>query len=76
MRIEEGVTLKNSTIGPNVTIEAGSSVEGSTIANSILGKGVKVKDAQVKGSLVGDKQKIDKDLIDSVMDAGESALAR
>jgi len=76
VRIEEGVTLKNSTIGPNVTIEAGSSIEGSTIANSILGKGVKVKDAQVKGSVVGDKQKIDKDLIDSVMDAGESALAR
>jgi glucose-1-phosphate thymidylyltransferase len=70
------VTLKNSTIGPNVTIEAGSSIEGSTIANSILGKGVKVKDAQVKGSVVGDTQKIDKDLIDSVMDAGESALAR
>jgi glucose-1-phosphate thymidylyltransferase len=76
VRIEEGVTLKNSTIGPNVTIEAGSSIEGSTIANSILGKGVKVKDAQVKGSVVGDTQKIDKDLIDSVMDAGESALAR
>ena len=59
VRIEESVTLKNSTIGPNVTIEAGSSIEGSTIANSILGKGVKVKDAQVRGSVVGDKQKID-----------------
>jgi hypothetical protein len=29
----------------------------------------------VHGSVVGDKQKIDKDLLDSVMDAGESAKA-
>ncbi|HKA58819.1 MAG TPA: sugar phosphate nucleotidyltransferase [Gemmatimonadales bacterium] len=76
VRVEEGVTLKNSTIGPNVTIEAGSSIEGSTIANSILGKGVKVKDAKVRGSLIGDKQTIEKDMTDSVMDAGEIAAAK
>jgi glucose-1-phosphate thymidylyltransferase len=76
VRIEEGVTLKNSTIGPNVTIEAGSSIEGSTIANSILGKGVKVKDAKVRGSLIGDKQRIEQDMTDSVMDAGEIAAAK
>ena len=77
MRIEDGVTLKNSTIGPNVTIEAGSAIEGSTITNSILGRGVEVKNAKVKGSVIGDKQKIDaKDIQDSVMDAGEIAAAR
>jgi glucose-1-phosphate thymidylyltransferase len=77
VRIEDGVTLKNSTIGPNVTIEAGSTIEGSTIANSILGKGVKVKNANVQGSVIGDKQTIDgKDVKDSVMDAGEAAAAR
>ena len=76
VRVEEGVTLKNSTIGPNVTIEAGSSIEGSTIANSILGKGVKVKDAKVRGSLIGDKQTIEKDMTDSVMDAGEIVAAK
>jgi glucose-1-phosphate thymidylyltransferase len=76
VRIEEDVTLENSTIGPNVTIEAGSKIVGSNISNSIVGKGVQVKDAKVRGSVVGDKQKIDKDLVDSVMDAGESALAR
>src|SRR5206468_764361 len=35
--IEDGVRLANSTIGPNVSLGAGSSVTGSTVANSILG---------------------------------------
>jgi len=77
VRIEEGVTLQNSTVGPNVTIEAGSTVEGSTVANSILGKGVRVKNAKVEGCVIGDKQVIEeRQLKDSVMDAGELALAR
>ena len=75
--IEDGVILKDSTIGPNVSLEAGSTVEGSTIANSILGKGVKVKKAKVQGSVIGDQQVIDgKEMKDSVMDAGEIAAAR
>ncbi|MGH7520497.1 MAG: sugar phosphate nucleotidyltransferase [Gemmatimonadales bacterium] len=77
VRIEDGVTLKDSTIGPNVTIEAGSTIEGSTIANSILGRGVMVKRAKVEGSVIGDKQVIDgRDVKDSVMDVGEIAAAR
>jgi len=74
--IEDGVTLKDSTIGPNAAIEAGSSLVGSTVANSILGKGVQVKNARVQGSVIGDKQVIDRDVKDSVMDAGELAAAR
>jgi glucose-1-phosphate thymidylyltransferase len=75
--IEEGVTLEDSTIGPNVAIEAGSKIVGSTIANSILGRGVRVKNAKVNGSVIGDKQQIEaQELSDSVMDAGEVAVAR
>jgi glucose-1-phosphate thymidylyltransferase len=74
--IEDGVTLKDSELGPNVSVEAGSSIVGSTISNSILGKGVQVKNATVTGSVVGDKQLIDgKQVKDSVMDAGEIAAA-
>jgi len=51
--VEDGVTLKDATIGPNVSIEAGSTILGSTIANSILGRGTNVKDATVEGSLIG-----------------------
>src|SRR6266550_3583337 len=75
--IEDGVTLKDATIGPNVAVEAGSSIEGSTVANSILGKGVQVKNAKVAGSVIGDKQVIEgREVKDSVMDAGELAPAR
>jgi glucose-1-phosphate thymidylyltransferase len=75
--IEDGVTLKDSSVGPNVSIETGSSIVGSTITNSILGRGVQVKNATVTGSVVGDKQVIDgKQVKDSVMDAGEIAAAR
>ena len=74
--IEDGVTLKDATIGPNVAVEAGSSIVGSTVANSILGRGVQVKSAKVEGSVIGDKQVIDgREVKDSVMDAGEVAAA-
>jgi glucose-1-phosphate thymidylyltransferase len=77
VRIEEEVTLENCTIGPNVTVEAGSTIIGGTVRNSILGRGVQVKDATVQGSVIGDEQKIEgRDLQDSVMDDGEIAAAR
>ena len=75
--IEDGVTLENATIGPNASIEVGSSISGSTIANSILGRGVRAKNAKVLGSVIGDKQVIEgREVKDSVMDAGELAAAR
>ncbi len=75
--IEDGVTIHDATVGPNVSIEAGSSVAESTIANSILGRNVRVVRSTVKDSLVGDDQKLeDKVLQQSVMDAGEIAAAR
>ena len=75
--IEDGVTLKDATVGPNVAVEAASSIVGSTVANSILGRGVQVKNAKVEGSVIGDKQVIDgRQVKDSVMDAGEVAAAR
>ena len=76
VRIEEDVTIENSTIGPNVTIEKGSKIIGSKVSHSIVGAGVQMKDARVKGSVIGDKQKIEgKTVEDSVMDAGEIAAA-
>jgi len=75
--IEDGVTIHDSTVGPNVSIEAGSFVAESTIANSILGRNVRVVRGTVKDSLVGDDQKIEgKTLQQSVMDAGEVAPAK
>ena len=75
--IEDGVTLEDATIGPNVAVESGSRIVGSTVANSILGRGVQLKKATVRGSVIGDKQVIEGKVVqDSVMDAGELAAAR
>jgi len=75
--IEDGVTIHDATIGPNVSIERGSFVAESTIANSILGRNVRVVRGTVRDSLVGDDQKIEgKTVQQSVLDAGEIAPAR
>jgi len=75
--IEDGVTIHDATVGPNVSLEAGSYVTESTIANSILGRNVRVVRSKVADSLVGDDQVIEgKTIQRSVLDAGELAPAR
>jgi len=75
--IEDGVTLRDCTVGPNVAIETASEITGSTVADSILGRGVRVRGATVRGSVVGDNQKIEqRDVERSVLDAGELAVAK
>jgi ADP-glucose pyrophosphorylase len=69
--------MQDVTVGPNVSIERGSVVSDSTIANSILGRNVRVVRATVRGSLVGDDQRIEgKTVQQSVLDAGELTPAR
>jgi glucose-1-phosphate thymidylyltransferase len=75
--IEDGVTMHDATLGPNVSLEAGSVVAESTIANSILGRNVRVVRSTVQGSLVGDDQVIEgRTIVGSVLDAGALALAK
>lgn len=75
--VEEGVTIHDATVGPNVSIEAGSFIADSTIANSILGRNVRVMRSAVRDSLVGDDQVIeDRTVAASVLDAGELAPAQ
>ena len=75
--IEDGVRLADSTIGPNVSLGAGSSVTGSTVTNSILGNNVRIQGAMVEGSVVGDDQAIEGRTVEnSVLDGGERAAAR
>ena len=70
--IEDGVTIHDATVGPNVSLEAGSYVTESTIANSILGRNVRVVRGAVRDSLIGDDQVIEgKSIARSVLDAGE-----
>lgn len=75
--IEDNCTLRDCTIGPNVALGAGSSVHGSRVSHSILGCNVRVRNATVERSLVGDDQVIEgKEMRDMVMDGGEQAPAR
>ena len=52
--IEDGVTLKNSRVGPNVSIGTGSVLEGVEISHSIIGDRARISRSVLKNSLVGD----------------------
>ncbi len=57
--IEEGVTLRNSTVGPNVSIGKGSKIDGSTVSHTIIGTGVTITRSKLSNSLVGDEAVLD-----------------
>jgi glucose-1-phosphate thymidylyltransferase len=54
VRIEVGAVVERSTIGPNVTIEAGATVRDSVLRDAIVGTGARVTGATVEASLIGD----------------------
>jgi glucose-1-phosphate thymidylyltransferase len=53
--IEEGVTIERSEIGPNVSLEKGSSITGSKLRNTIVGNGAKLTNVKLEGSLLGNR---------------------
>ena len=53
MYIEEDVTIKDSIVGPNVSIGSGSKIEGSTLSDTIVGEGCTVEGSTLTNSLVG-----------------------
>jgi len=57
--IEDDVTLSTSTIGPNVSISAGSRIEHSELKNTIVGAGATVTNSTLDGSLIGDAAVVD-----------------
>ncbi len=57
--IEEGVVIRNSSIGPNVSIGKNSSIENSNIENSLMLEGIEIKNADIKNSMIGKFVKYD-----------------
>ncbi|MDB4874681.1 MAG: Nucleotidyl transferase [Gemmatimonadetes bacterium] len=57
--IEDDVTLVASTIGPNVSLSAGSRVEGSELRDTIVGAGSTVTGSKLAGSMIGDGAVVD-----------------
>jgi glucose-1-phosphate thymidylyltransferase len=52
--IEDNVTLRRATLGPNVSIGAGSTIDGSELRDTIVGSGSRVASSQLHNSLIGD----------------------
>ena len=53
VRIEEEVILKDCTLGPNVTVERGARIVGSTLRDCIVGRGAVIEDSILRESLIG-----------------------
>jgi glucose-1-phosphate thymidylyltransferase len=54
VRVEEGVTLEDCEIGPNVTIMTGAKVRGSRLRDAIVGANTTIEDSELHDSLIGD----------------------
>ncbi|MFT3884617.1 MAG: sugar phosphate nucleotidyltransferase [Flavobacteriales bacterium] len=53
--IGENVTITNSIVGPNVSIEAGATITGSVVKNSILRGHARVQDCVMDNSMIGER---------------------
>ena len=53
--IEDGVTIARSTVGPNVSVSAGTTIEDSTIRDTIIGVRSRVATSELHDSLIGDE---------------------
>ncbi|MFN6116007.1 MAG: sugar phosphate nucleotidyltransferase [Flavobacteriales bacterium] len=53
--IGENVTLVNSIVGPNVSIESGAVITNSVVRNSIVRPSVQITDAVIDNSMLGER---------------------
>ncbi|HYC50392.1 MAG TPA: sugar phosphate nucleotidyltransferase [Gemmatimonadaceae bacterium] len=53
--IEDGVTIARSTIGPNVSISAGTLIEDSAVRDTIVGGKSRIARSDLRDSLIGDE---------------------
>jgi glucose-1-phosphate thymidylyltransferase len=56
--IGEGAVVKNSVVGPYVSVGKNSSVEGSVLASTIVQENAKIKDANIRNSMVGNHAEV------------------
>ena len=58
VRVEDGVEVRNSSIGPNVTLERGARVVNSRLQDTIVGHDAVIEDAELRNSLVGARAQV------------------
>ncbi len=56
--IEDGVTIERSTVGPNVSLEAGTRIADSTVRNAIVGRDATLTRVDLDGALLGNRVKV------------------
>ncbi len=56
--IGDGVTLERSIIGPNVSVESGTTIRDATVADSIVGADCRIERAEVRRSMLGNRVRI------------------
>jgi glucose-1-phosphate thymidylyltransferase len=59
VHVEDGVTIRRSTIGPNVTLGAGAVVEDSELRDTIVGLKSKIVRSTLRNSLIGDEAHVE-----------------
>jgi glucose-1-phosphate thymidylyltransferase len=59
--IDPSVVIKNSTVGPHVSIGAGSHIENCTISNSLIQKHSTIKNAVLEEAMIGNHVKYNGD---------------
>ncbi len=57
--IEDGVTIAHATVGPNVSVLAGSSITHATVSDCIIGGNTNITHSTLKHSLIGDRVHIE-----------------
>jgi glucose-1-phosphate thymidylyltransferase len=57
--IEDGCTIEQATVGPNVSLGAGSTVRNATVRDTVAGEKVTITNATVHDSFLGDSVVVD-----------------
>ncbi len=58
VRLEEGVELSGSIVGPNVSIGRGSRIRASTLRDCIVGREAVIEDCELNESLIGSNSEL------------------
>jgi glucose-1-phosphate thymidylyltransferase len=71
--VADGVTLTDCVVGPNVTLDAGVTIRGSTVRHAIVGARARIAGTTVEHCLVGDDAVIERQELRSMVVARDEA---
>ncbi len=72
--IEDGVTVEHATVGPNVSVLAGSTIAHASVSDSIIGGHSNIRHATIKHSLIGDRVQLEH--VHGTVNLGDDAVVR